>query len=230
MRTIAALVFGASVLAGAPSPKENAAAEPEWEELFTEEGIKVWKREIPGTSLVEFRGRGLVEAPIRRLAAIIRHDERKVEWMQNCVNAFTVEHYGPGHMASYNRTGSPVPLVSDRDVVVEGKTQMFPAEKRVLVHFEKIDHAKMPPIDGVVRMPRLRGYWDMKQIDGHTTELTYQIQADPGGLLPKWVVNWASKKLPYHTIANARKQVVKDGYEIHQQILEASLDWTGFGP
>ena len=39
--------------------------------------------------------------------------------------------------------------------------------------------------------------------------MTYQIDSDPGGWLPKWVVKMASKKIPLNTLINLGKQIVK---------------------
>ena len=39
------------------------------------------------------------------------------------------------------------------------------------------------------------------------TLVEYQVNADPAGELPDWVVEQTSKDLPLHTIVNLRKQV-----------------------
>ena len=201
---------------------------PAWEELFVDEGITVWRRDIPGTSLVEFRGRGIVNAPMLKVAAVIRDDDRKPQWMKNCVGAATIE-YGKGPAAVvYNRTGSPAFFISDRDIVLNATTKMHPKDKLLRVDFWKTEHDKMPPIEGVVRMPQLKGHWGLRQVDANTTDLTYQVQADPGGSIPTWLVNWVNKKLPFHTIANMRTQVKADGYDKHERILAVTLDWSGF--
>lgn len=207
---------------------EATAAEPEWEELFEDEGITVWRREIPGTSLVEFRGRGDVEASIVRVAAVVREDDRKVEWMKNCAGAATLQYGAAGSGIVYNRTGSPAPFIDDRDIVLDVKSAVSAADKTLRVDFAQTTHPKMPPVEGVVRMPQLRGHWLLRQVGPNRTNVTYQVRADPGGSLPKWLVNWVNKKLPYHTIAGLRDQTKKPGYDKVDQIVIGSYDWAGF--
>ena len=200
----------------------------EWEELFTEENITVWQREVEGTSFVEFRGRGIVEEPASRVAAVIRNNERKTEWMHQCAANFAVEYKGPGHVIVYNRTASPFFLISDRDVVLDVKGTIVPEKKMLRIAFGNVVHTKVPPFDGVVRMPALHGFWELVEKGEKKTEVTYQVQADPGGALPAWLVNMVSKNIPLHTIGNLRKQTKKPGYEKDEAIVLGTYDWTGF--
>jgi len=223
--TSASLALFTVLFSHAAAAKDDG---PAFEEIFQDEGITVWRREIPGTSLVEFRGRGVVKAPIVKIAAVIRDDTRKTEWMKNCVGAATVRYTKTGQAVVYNRTGSPVPLVSDRDIVLLTKVNVDAAKRAVVISFSQVEDPKMPPVDGVVRMPQLKGYWKLEQVDKGSTRVTYQVQADPGGLLPKWLVNWVNKKLPFHTVNNLRGQSGKAGYEKVEGVVMSTIDWTGF--
>ena len=57
----------------------------EWEEVEFDEGIRVWKREVPGSSLVEFKGEGDVSSSILKVAAVISLVTRGPEWLHNCI-------------------------------------------------------------------------------------------------------------------------------------------------
>lgn len=216
----------AFVLVAALVPLSPAwSAEPRWEEVSDSDGIVVWQREVPGTSLVEFRGRGLVKASIRHLIAMLRDQERKTEWMANCVGNHAIQYLSKNKMIIYNRTGSPAPLVDDRDVVLESEAVFDLKTRSVEISFRETTHPKMPPIEDVVRMPKTRGYWRLEHKDDHLTMVTYQVQADPGGSIPNWLVNWASKGLPHKTIEGMRAQVTKGGYAEQLAYLDATYDW-----
>lgn len=200
-----------------------------WEELFEEKGITVWQREVKGTSFVEFRGRGEIAASIRDLAAIIRDNNKKTEWMHQCAEDFAIQYKAPLQIVTYNRTASPVFFISDRDVVLDVRAELKPAERSILIAFKNVQHAKMPDRDGVVRMPRLVGHWLLEALGPTSTRLTYQVAADPGGALPAWLVNMVSKNIPFHTIDNLRRQVGKPGYKQQYLVLDQVIDWTEFG-
>lgn len=199
-----------------------------WQPVFEEDGIAVWQRTVPGSSFVEFRGKGVVGADVKKILAVLHDPHRKTEWMQNCVESARLRAIAPGHSIMYNRTGSNVPLVADRDVVLESSVTIWREKGQVKVEVWNIDDPGKPPVEGVVRMPRLQALWTLVALDDRRTELTYQVQADPGGALPAWVVNLVAKKIPFHTIQNLRKQVVKSGYDQDLAYVEGAFDWTGF--
>lgn len=199
-----------------------------WEQISKEEGITVWQRKVEGTSLVEFRGRGVVNGSFKKILAVLHDPTRKTEWMDSCVANRRVRALGPGHAIFYNRTGSSFPLVADRDVVLESMVAIWRDKKQVKVDVYATEDPDVPPVSGVVRMPSLRASWVLIAQSPTQTEVTYQVQADPGGSLPAWVVNLVAKKIPFKTIANLRKQVKKDGYEEDLAYVERSFDWSGF--
>ncbi|MBK6688000.1 MAG: hypothetical protein IPG45_26230 [Deltaproteobacteria bacterium] len=213
-----------ALLLFAPRPAQAAA----WEPITQEDGITVWQRAVPGTSLVEFRGKGRVGAHVKKILAVLHDTHRKTEWMQNCVESTRLKKLGPGQSIMYNRTGSTVPLVADRDVVLESAVTIWREKGQVKVEVWNVDDPAKPPVDGVVRMPRLQATWTLVALDQGNTEITYQVQADPGGALPAWVVNLVAKKIPLHTIQNLRKQVVKSGYDQDLAYVDGAFPWDGF--
>lgn len=212
------LVMSASVSAQAPA----------WEEISHEDGIKVWQRSVPGESLVEFRGRGLVGASYAMILAVLQDSKRKTEWMDSCVDARLVRSIAPGRAVMYNRTGSTVPLISDRDVVIESMVDIRSRTRTIRIDAWGIKDPKMPEVDGVVRMPELKASWVLQALGPKKTRVTYTVRADPGGSLPHWLVNMVAKRLPAKTLLKLRKQTQKTGYEARVVDIKSSFDWSGF--
>jgi hypothetical protein len=201
------------------------ADEGTWEEIRSEDGIRVWRRDVEGSSFVEFRGHGRIESNMQSLLAVLHDQDRKTEWLASCRENRLLRAKKIGQNVIYNRVASDFPLVSDRDVVVETSLHYDEAKRRVQIDVWNTTDPLAPPIDEAVRMPKLKLSWTLTAIDVDTTEVMYQVQADPGGLLPGWVVNAVSKELPFKTISNLRKQVKKGGYEKALAFVEAAFDW-----
>ena len=72
-----------------------------------------------------------------------------------------------------------------------------------------ISDPRQPEVEGVVRIPRLAGHYILRYVTETLTEIEYQIDADPGGSLPSWLAELASRDLPYHTIRNLRNRVLQ---------------------
>jgi hypothetical protein len=220
--------FGRSLLlaaafvaaAGSARAEEDAGS---WEQVSNKDGILVQRRTVSGSKLKEFRGRGLIQAPIGRVLAVIRDADRRAEWMPSCGDSHLVaEDLAARTQIAYHRTKAPWP-VSDRDSVNRAEMIVEPTKHRVVMPFEAIASAKIPPVKGVVRMPSMRGHWILIPVDGgRVTDAEYQVFADPGGSLPDWLANFASKTLPRETIAGLRKQAAKVDYSAFEAQIAAA--------
>lgn len=188
-----------------PDPSQEQGKGP-WERVSTSDGILVERRTVPGSNLKEFRGHGVVDAPLGRVLAIIRDAPHRCEWMAQCAEDYVIEENEAARVQiSYHRTKAPWP-VADRDSINRAELRVDLARHRVFLPFEAIDHPKVPPVHGAVRMPFLRGHWILQPVGSGATDVEYQVHANPGGSLPEWMSNMASKKLPLLTIVGLRKQ------------------------
>ena len=207
----------------APDPKKDQGKGP-WERVSTSDGILVERRTVPGSNLKEFRGHGVVDASMGRVLAIIRDAPHRCEWMPQCAEDYVVEENEAARVQiSYHRTKAPWP-VADRDSINRAELRVDLAKRRVFLPFEAIPHPKVPVVKGAVRMPFLRGYWILQPANGGTaTDVEYQVHADPGGSLPEWIANLASKKLPLLTLVGLRKQSKARSYpEFEAQIASST--------
>ena len=191
---------------------DEAATAGGWALVSDEHGIVVDRRHIDGSNLMEFRGRGTVEAPIASILAVFNDVDRATEWMDSCNGSRVVEDASDTDKVVYNRTHAPWP-VADRDAVLHNVARFDESQRKVELDFWSVDDAKEPPVKGVVRMPFLRGHWILwPSTDGNTTRVEYQVHANPGGALPNWLVNYVSRDLPFKTIEGLRAQVKRRHY------------------
>jgi hypothetical protein len=207
-------------------PRSARAQAGPWEPVRNDDGIVVHRRTVAGSKLHEFRGVGVVEATIASILAVLDDAPRRTEWMKEAVANSRVERVGEYGEIFYSRTGAPWP-VADRDVVNLARTTFDPSARQVRVEFTSTTHPAWPPQKGVVRMPSLRGHWTMTpEHGGAWTRIEYQLHADPGGLLPTWIVNMVSRKLPHDTIMGVRQQVRRRHYPEFEKQLAANPDYA----
>jgi hypothetical protein len=203
------------------SPALASSGVGPWEEVRNDDGILVHRRAGEGFNLHEFRGRGVVNAPMTRVLGVLSDSERRVEWMDRCVESYLIEKLGDTGQIAYNRTKGTWP-VSDRDVIVRGETKFDVGKREVRISFRNVSHGKAPSKSGIVRIGYLRGHWLVRPVAGGGTWVEYQAHADPSGSLPTFVVNMVSKQLPFKTIENLRKQVKRVQYpEIERKLNES---------
>ena len=218
-----------SAHADAPPPTNDAQAGP-WQFVKQADGILVERRVVAGSTLKEFRGKGEIAAPVASILAVFADVPRATEWMDSCNGSHTVRKLGERELIVYNRTHAPWP-VSDRDVVLRDVVSFDEAARKVQLDFWSVADDTAPPVNGVVRMPFLRGHWTLwPSSDGRTTRVEYQVHANPGGRLPDWIVNYVSRELPFHTIEGLRKQVARRQYPDFERLMRAKLPYDFLWP
>ena len=204
---------------------------PEWESIANESSIEVFQRKVPGSSFVSFKGVGIVDASIYDVYSVIFDIRNKTKLLSNCGDYQLLKFKSMGNLVVYTRTQAPFVLISDRDTVLETKVDFQPNSKTIYARFKKGDDTLMPPPDDAVRTKELQGGWTLEVLSPTSTKVTYEVNANPGGLLPAWLVNLGSRKLPLKTLMNLRSQVTHlDAHQRARLIVKYHYDFQGFLP
>jgi hypothetical protein len=203
----ALMVFTHSLAIGTmPAAVEKTGNNSQWEMIEDSQGITVSERWTSDKSLPAFRGRTTIDASVWDILAILQDTPRSKEWVHKCVESYQLENPGPTEYVIYNRVDSPWPF-SDRDVVVASNVIFKPERQEVVIDIQSVVRSEEPPRDGVVRMPNLKGHYRFKLVSPSKTWVEYQIDADPGGLLPSWLARLASRDLPFRTLEGLRDRL-----------------------
>ncbi|MEE2744242.1 MAG: hypothetical protein VYD54_10060 [Bdellovibrionota bacterium] len=182
----------------------------QWEEVYEEEGIKVWEKYIEGSSVVAFRGEAVISTNIHQLFSVLYDADHKKDFLQNVIEFRNLQINGPYEGVNYIRLGNNIPFIDDRDVILESKIITLPSQKKIVVNFSNSNEAFVPLQEDTVRIPKLKGFWSFEALGLDKTKVFYQVESDPGGLIPKWLVNLANKRLPFNTIKKMRDLSKKD--------------------
>lgn len=206
MRSVSVLVLMLATFVGAPLAAQNA--KDGWERIDEDDGITTWKHEVPGQVVPGFRGQVVIPADIDKVRLAIEDVKSHTKWMHRCAESTTLKVLGETESLVYNRTDSPWP-VSDRDVVLKTKRVVNGDGDEVLLAFQNTKSDLKGEQDGVVRMPKLVGFYKLTKLNDGRTKVVYQVEADVGGSLPNWIVKRVVKEMPYETLSKLRDRVSK---------------------
>lgn len=202
-------IWMAALLTAVPT---LGATQGDWEKMDSSDGIDVYRKEIPGDPVVAFRGEGLVNASIVRVASVILDDDRATEWVDSLEDCKLVKMYGEREFLEYDHVGMPI-ILKDRDFLMRGKVDVDLKERSLTMVIKSTEDPAKPP--GKYVRGELEGYWKLKAMDNDTkTYVIAEMHADPKGALPKWLVNLFQKSWPHNTIDSLRKQVAKPDIKI----------------
>ncbi len=213
LATLAAAIHWGTPIAHAEEwidPSQSAVFNAEgWEELSDGNGIKTWGKQVPGSSIVAFRGEGILDAPIAKAAQMLADTNRKAEWIHKCAEAKNIKTFSELDRIEYNRTLAPV-IMKDRDFVYHAKVWLDMPKHQVRVLFKSIETPEVPEYSHAVRGKLMESRYTLTSIDeGKRTRAMVEVHADPAGAIPKWIVNLFQKSWPRNTLLGMQQQLMK---------------------
>jgi len=221
MRTVfilsIALSLAPTAYAEPSAPAPAQAAQPSWEKIGDDDGIAVYRREVPGSPIVAFKGEGIVDQSILRVASVIVDSSRATEWVDSLKEARILRQVSETETIHYDHVGTPI-VMKDRDFVSDCKLEFEPARKMVSLKIHSVNDASAPTTS-YVRGELLHSSFVLTALDhGTKTRVVAEIHADPKGSVAKWIVNLFQKKWPHNTITSLRRQAAKADIKEHPRL------------
>jgi hypothetical protein len=207
---------------------EPKAKLPPWEKFDEEDGIAVFRREIPGSPIVALRGEGLVAAPILRVGSVLVDSARAPEWIDSLEEVKILRTISDTERIEWNHFSTPF-VLADRDFVFKSKLEIKPASKQVLMTSISVQDPAAPKTD-YVRGHLQYAIFALTSVNGgKATRVLAEAQCDPKGSVAKWIVNLFQKGWPHNTLTALREQVSKKNVSDDPKLKKAMAD-AGFVP
>jgi len=202
-------VFGLALIALAASASQAS----EWQKVeSTDDGIQIFKKEVPGSSLIAFRGIGVVEAPMPLVATIIFDTDRGPEWIEDLVESRILQWINKDEFIEYDHVGMPF-IVKDRDFVSKIKMTYLPT-KEMIFHYQPAIEPSAPRTN-YVRGELIDTTYVLSSIEqDQKTRVVADFVCDPKGLIPTWLINFFQKDWPKTTFRSLRREAQKSGLTI----------------
>ncbi|MGA9523522.1 MAG: START domain-containing protein [Myxococcaceae bacterium] len=178
-----------------------------WELAADRDGLKVYAREKKGTGVQEMTAKGLIDAPPEAVWKTIRDYEAYTKTMPYIRESRILEREG-GDKVIYLYSIVSAPLVDWRDYVIKlvDESQWKDGQGFLKVTWSTSNDRAPKKPDGMVRVEINDGYWKLEpRENGTKTFATYYLFTDPGGSLPKWLVNRANGTAVPDVFSHVRK-------------------------
>lgn len=181
-----------------------------WKLIDERNGIKTYEKIKSDSGLVAFRGEILIPASLKKIATVLDDDQLQKEWVDSLVEMREISRKNEFEHIQYNQTKVPWPF-QNREFVfrVIARANMNPPT--LLIHMKSINDTSVPNADGVVRGEIINSYYYLKEIKGLTaTKMIVEMEVDPKGAIPLWLVNLSQKNWPHNTLQAVKKISLRD--------------------
>jgi hypothetical protein len=180
----------------------------DWKLVGNQHGVEIYRRDVPGSDVVAFKGQGAIEAPLWKVASILLDTKRAPEWAESLKESRVVRRLGPNAYIEYNHLGMPF-ILRDRDFVSEVLIEVD-ADARTFGLVYKPTDDRSIAVTKHVRGEITAGVFQVRSIEpGKRSTLMAEIQADPKGAIPAWIANFFQRSWPLTTFQRLRSQAAK---------------------
>ena len=179
----------------------------DWKQIDETEGIKVYSKNVEGSDLVAFMGKGVIDAPLEKVLWVLTDHEHFKEWTDLLYISRRLEKISSREYVMYQAYDLPL-FISNRDYVYHATAELVPDTGGVILHMASVDHPEAPDTVGV-RADLIGSAYTLEPIDENHSHLTVAIHTDPKGLIPTWLVNLIQRSWPAQTLLGVRNQMDK---------------------
>lgn len=197
----------AAVLAFLSLPATGLAA-PDWDRIADSKGVTVYSRPVEGSSIAEIKAHGVIDAPPATVLAVLADVGAYSDTMPHTKESKVLRREG-NEIWAYSLITPP--MIKPRDFCVKIMLSKLP---RGGFATDWIPADDVGPRKGVVRIEENSGSWRLESTNGgKATFATYMVHADPGGGVPKWVVNKTQKTAIPDIFEAVRKAARSEKYQ-----------------
>lgn len=188
-----------------------------WERIYDKDGIVVFQRNVEGVSTISIRGEATIDASVADIADTMKDNATAGDWMPNIKAKKDLKAISATERIEYTHVGMPWPI-TDRYFVNQGKAEYLPGGVlRLSVKSVKDFEYKE---DDKILGELLYSEFVLTPLDnGRRTHMTLEVNTDPKGMIPKWIVNFAQRSWPRKFFEGLIKQLDKNG-----KLVKATID------
>jgi hypothetical protein len=205
-RIVGALLAGASALVLLSA--SGLAESDGWTLVGNEHAIAIYRRDVPGSGIVALKGEGVIDAPVWKVASILLDTRRAPEWVDDLTESRVVRQLRADAYIEYNHLHLPL-FIKDREFVSEVRIEVDQTARSVTLVYRPTDSGDVPASGNVRGQIRSGLFRARSRGEGQGTDLLAELDCDPRGAIPAWVVNLFQKSWPRNTFEGIRRQIAK---------------------
>lgn len=151
----------------------------------------------------------IAQSPNETLKAILDFDSYH-HWVPYCENSHTVEHVSDSLYYFYQLLD--MPIIKNRDIIVRVEIITKGHEEYQIRMTSSPDYIERDP--DAIRIGLFKADYSILKNEGTgKTVVQMENEVDPGGYIPTFALNWASRSQPHETFSNLKEHIANYGSE-----------------
>jgi ribosome-associated toxin RatA of RatAB toxin-antitoxin module len=195
----------------------SAFSQDTWKLSIKKNGIRVYTRPVLNSKVNAIKVECVLPVHPSQLVAAIMDIDNSDQWVYHSKVNRIIKRVSPSELYYYAEVAVPWPA-QNRDYISHIIVSQNPKTKVITVDAPCIT-GMVPDKDNVVRITHSVGKWTISPFENNGIKVSYELEVDPGGAIPAWLVNLFATQGPMETFEKLKVQLAKHEYR------EARLDF-----
>jgi|TARA_R110001583_G_scaffold187874_1_gene349448 hypothetical protein len=191
------------------SPIPSHSASDEWRLEKTTDGINIYSREYPSSDVREIKATTQLTSSIGSVVAVIEDIPSSARLNSIIAEARIESPRNNGRYQVYNHIAMPWP-VKDRDISI--CRELYLDNETSIITIIDLACAGTPLKENLIRMTTFRQQWRLTPSETGTIKIEFTAHSEPGGPIPRWIINKMSTDVPYQILQNLEALSQLDPY------------------
>jgi hypothetical protein len=176
----------------------------------TARDIRVYLRDVPGSSYKSFYATTRTKAGLASVVAVLTDVPALPEWIARLKAARLIKREGDQQLWVHSVYGLPYPFLEREAVLHSTLSQDKSGVVEIVTRAERGAIAASPHR---VRLTNMHGVWRLTAETGGTVKIEMWGRGEPGGYMPPLLFNYNLPDEPLQTLRNLRQMLTREKYK-----------------
>jgi hypothetical protein len=176
-----------------------------WTFVKEQDGIKLFTRKEPGSSLKSFKGIMDVRSTMDKVCNLLGNVNNHDWWDENLREIKVLTYEQDKYFQYYLVYHVPWPF-TDRDLCVEAKVTTDPLTGKRMISATPLANG-IPEKPGLIRIKKYWQRWTIQPLENGIIRLTLEGFVDPAGNVPSWLYNMVITETPLKVMRRVERYV-----------------------
>lgn len=182
----------------------------DWEKIYEKDELIVYMKEPGKDGTISVRGEGILNFPLAAVYAVLEDNKRASQWMPLVKERRILKQLDPLSRIEMTHIGLPWPI-KDRYFIDLSRLEKKPDGTQVI----SIKSVEKPQKEWLMddKVLGFLHYSELKLVpidNAKKTRLTIEVNTDPRGEIPLWLVNLEQRQWPKKFIEGLRMELESD--------------------
>jgi len=199
-----------SLCVGAYAARVLGDTKDTWKKIYDRNDIVVFMKDPSANGTISVRGEGLLGFSPAEVFSVIENTKRAPEWMPLVKERRTLEQLDATSRIDWTHIGLPWPL-RDRYFIDRAQLTKNEQDGTYTISIKSVPEPKKSwlvddKVLGFLHYSELT----LTPLEGKKTYLTIEVNTDPRGEIPLWMVNLQQRQWPRKFIEGLRDELLED--------------------